>query len=110
MGSSAYFAIQFGRKDYDKYKGIFKIPFENPSSSNEIRIAIWFRYLLLKTLNNLNQGIFLSFLLIGILTVVLNICVFLGVDWIIQVLQVPVEIQGMMKENTGQKRKAENIS
>lgn len=64
MGSSAYFAIQFGRKDYD----------------------------------NLNQGIFLSFLLIGILTVVLNICVFLGVDWIIQVLQVPVEIQGMMKE------------
>ncbi|MDE6759934.1 MAG: MATE family efflux transporter [Lachnospiraceae bacterium] len=64
MGSSAYFAIQFGRRDYD----------------------------------NLNQGIFLSFLLIGILTVVLNICVFLGVDWIIQVLQVPVEIQGMMKE------------
>lgn len=64
MGSSAYFAIQFGRKDYD----------------------------------NLNQGIFLSFLLIGILTVVLNICVFLSVDWIIQVLQVPATIQGMMRE------------
>ena len=64
MGSSAYFAIQFGRKHYD----------------------------------NLNQGIFLSFLLIGILTVVLNVCVFVCVDWIIQVLQVPATIQGMMKE------------
>lgn len=64
MGSSAYFAMQFGRKDYEK----------------------------------LNNGIFLSFVLIGIFTLVLNICVFLLAGWIINVLQVPAEIQGMVKE------------
>ena len=64
MGSSAYFAIQFGKKDYE----------------------------------NLNRGIFLSFLLIGMFTVVLNIFIFVSVDWIIKVLQIPMEIQGMTKE------------
>lgn len=64
MGSSAYFAIQFGRKDYE----------------------------------GLKKGIFQSFLLIGALTVVLNIGVFILLNWMIKVLQVPVEIQGLMKE------------
>lgn len=64
MGSSAYFSIQFGRKDYV----------------------------------SLNKGIFLSFIMIGSLTVVLNIFVFMAVDWIIRALQVPVEIRALMKE------------
>ncbi len=64
MGSSAYFAIQFGRKDYESLK----------------------------------KGIFQSFLLIGALTVVLNISVLLLLNWMIKVLQVPVEIQDLMKE------------
>lgn len=64
MGSSAYFAIQFGRKDFD----------------------------------SLSRGIFLSFIMIGSFTVVLNILVFVLVDWIIRILQVPVEIQALMKE------------
>lgn len=64
MGSSAYFAIQFGRKDYE----------------------------------TLNHGIFLSFMLIGMLTVILNIFVFVSVNWIIKVLQIPMEIRGLVKE------------
>lgn len=64
MGSSAYFSIQFGKKDYE----------------------------------NLNTGIFLSFLLIGIFTVILNISVFVSVDWIIKVLQIPLKIQGLVRE------------
>lgn len=64
MGSSAYFSIQFGRKDYVR----------------------------------LNKGIFLSFIMIGSLTVVLNIFVFMAVDWIIRALQVPMEIRALMRE------------
>lgn len=64
MGSSAYFAMQFGKKDYEK----------------------------------LGNGIFLSFVLIGILALVLNICVFLSTGWIIDVLQIPAEIKGMARE------------
>lgn len=64
MGSSAYFAIQFGRKDYD----------------------------------SLNRGIFLSFILIGIFTLILNVLVFIFLPGIVAVLQVPAEIQGMIKE------------
>lgn len=64
MGSSAYFSIQFGRKDYIR----------------------------------LNKGIFLSFIMIGSLTVVLNIFVFMAVDWIIRALQVPMEIRALMRE------------
>lgn len=63
MGSSAYFSIQFGRKDDHKLK----------------------------------LGIFQSFVLIGVLTAVLNIVVFAAVDGIVMVLQVPLEIQGLMK-------------
>lgn len=64
MGSSAYFAIQFGKKDYE----------------------------------NLRKGIFQSFFLVGILTLVLNIFVFVSVDWIIKILHVPIEIHGLMRE------------
>ncbi|MCM1158387.1 MAG: MATE family efflux transporter [Bacteroidales bacterium] len=64
MGSSAYFAIQFGRKDDERLK----------------------------------KGIFLSFSMIGILTVGLNVFVFAAMNWIIRVLQVPVRLQGMMRE------------
>ncbi|MDE5777993.1 MAG: MATE family efflux transporter [Lachnospiraceae bacterium] len=64
MGSSVYFAIRFGRKDYE----------------------------------SLNKGIFQSFLFIGALTVALNVCVFVLINWLIKVLQVPVEIQGLMKD------------
>jgi len=64
MGSSAYFAIQFGRKDYDR----------------------------------LSRGIFLSFIMIGSLTVILNVLVFVFVNWIIRILQVPIEIRALMKE------------
>ena len=64
MGSSAYFAIQFGKKDYE----------------------------------NLRRGIFQSFLLVGTLTIVLNVLVFVSVDWIINILQVPAEIHRLMRE------------
>ena len=64
MGSSAYFAIQFGKKDYE----------------------------------TLRRGIFQSFFLVGVLTIVLNIFIFLCVDWIINILQVPIEIHRLMRE------------
>ncbi len=64
IGSSAYFAIQFGRGDANKLK----------------------------------TGIFLSFILIGVIAIVLNIFVFAGVDWIIKVLQVPEKIWQSMRE------------
>ncbi len=46
----------------------------------------------------LKEGMCASFLLIAVFTVFLNILVFLGLDWIIWFLQVPPEIQGMMRE------------
>ena len=58
MGSSAYFAIQFGRRDMPR----------------------------------LRQGIFQSFLIIGGLTLVLNLGVFLALSWILRVLQIPAEV------------------
>ncbi|MBQ9851913.1 MAG: MATE family efflux transporter [Ruminiclostridium sp.] len=58
MGSSAYFAIQFGRRDMAR----------------------------------LRQGIFQSFLIIGGLTLVLNLGVFLALPWILQVLRIPAEV------------------
>ena len=64
MGSSAFFSIQFGKKDFDRLKNSF----------------------------------FLSFVLIGAITVLLNIFVFLKIDTIIKLLQVPSEITGLMKE------------
>ena len=64
MGSSAYFSIQFGRKNYEA----------------------------------MNKGIFLSFILIGLLTLILNILVFILINQIIKILQVPAEIREMIKE------------
>lgn len=64
MGSSAFFSIQFGKKDFEKLKNSF----------------------------------FLSFVMIGIFTIVLNLLVFFNIDAIIRLLQIPPEITGMMKE------------
>lgn len=46
----------------------------------------------------LNKGIFLSFILIGLLTLILNITVYALLDWIIRSIQVPAELQGMIKD------------
>lgn len=64
MGSSAFFSIQYGKKDMERLK----------------------------------NGFFLSFLLIGSVTLILNILVFTGIDPIIALLKIPAEITGMMKE------------
>ncbi len=64
MGSSAFFSIQFGKRDFDRLKNSF----------------------------------FLSFVLIGTITVLLNIFVFIKIDSIIELLQVPSEITGLMKD------------
>lgn len=64
MGSSAYFAIQYGRKDYVR----------------------------------LNNGIFLSFAMIGLITVGMNVFVFAAIDWILRFMKVPSEVTDMMKD------------
>ena len=45
----------------------------------------------------MQQGVFLSFLLIGALTVFLNVAVFLGLDGILAFLQVPSDVYEMMR-------------
>ena len=62
MGSSAYFAMQFGRRDFDR----------------------------------LRRGVFLSFLLIGALTLAVNAGVFLFSRPILRLMRVPAELRGMM--------------
>ncbi len=64
MGSSAFFSIQFGKRDFDRLKNSF----------------------------------FLSFVFIGTITALLNIFVFIKIDSIIELLQVPSEITGLMKD------------
>lgn len=64
MGSSAYFSIQFGKKDLEKLKISF----------------------------------FLSFVFIGLVTLFLNLFVFLNLDFIIRILQTPSELAALMKE------------
>ena len=54
MGSSAFFSIQFGKKDFEKLKNSF----------------------------------FLSFVMIGIFTIALNLLVFFNIDAIIRLLQI----------------------
>lgn len=51
-----------------------------------------------KAFDRLKNSFFLSFLFIGSITVLLNIFVFLAIDSIIKVLNVPSELTGMMKE------------
>lgn len=46
----------------------------------------------------LKKGILASFTLLGAVTVVLNVAVFLGIDWIIRVLQTPADLVGLMRE------------
>ncbi len=64
MGSSAFFSMQYGKKDFERLK----------------------------------KSLFLSFLFIGFITTILNILVFIYLDFIVVLLQVPVEIVGLMKE------------
>ena len=45
----------------------------------------------------LKTGFFLSFLLIGFVTLLLNAAAFAGLDGMITLLQVPAELRGMMK-------------
>lgn len=46
----------------------------------------------------LKEGILASFTLLGVVTVFLNIAVFIGIDWIIWILRTPIELIGMMRE------------
>lgn len=64
MGSSAFFSIQYGKRDMDRLK----------------------------------NSMFLSFVVIGCVTLILNLVVFAGVDTIIRLLRIPTEITGMMRE------------
>lgn len=51
-----------------------------------------------KDILGLKEGILASFTLLGTVTVVLNVAVFLGIDWIIRVLQTPADLVGLMRE------------
>lgn len=64
MGSSAYFSIQFGKKDNERLK----------------------------------NGMFLSFCIIGIFSLVLNILVFAAMNPIISFLNIPISIVPLIKE------------
>lgn len=46
----------------------------------------------------LKEGILASFTLLGIVTIILNILVFAGIDWIIWFLRTPEQLVGMMKD------------
>lgn len=48
--------------------------------------------------HRLKQGMFLAFVIIGIITAVLNGGVYLGTDWLIGFLRVPMEVRSLMKE------------
>ena len=48
--------------------------------------------------DKMKNGIFLSFAMIGAVTLVLNIFVLAGMDFIIRMLQVPEEVTGLMRE------------
>lgn len=64
MGSSAFFSMQFGRRDHDR----------------------------------LQQGIYMAFLMIGTVTVALNVFVYAGIYGIFAFLRVPEEVVPFMKE------------
>lgn len=64
MGSSAFFSMQFGRRDHDR----------------------------------LEQGIYMAFLMIGAVTVALNLLVYVGIYGILAFLRVPDEVVPFMKE------------
>lgn len=64
MGSSAFFSMQFGRRDRDR----------------------------------LEKGIYMAFLMIGSVTVTLNVLVYAGIQGILAFLRVPDEVAPFMKE------------
>ena len=46
----------------------------------------------------LREGVLASFVLLGIVTLVLNVLIFVGLDWIILALRTPSELVGMMRD------------
>ena len=46
----------------------------------------------------LKEGILASFTLLGIVTIILNILIFVGIDWIIWVLRIPANLVEQMRE------------
>ncbi|MGI6071140.1 MAG: MATE family efflux transporter [Blautia sp.] len=48
--------------------------------------------------NGLKEGMFASFVMIGCITVLLNVAVFWGIDGILTFLKVPAEVRGLMRE------------
>ena len=64
MGSSAFFAMQFGKRDMERLK----------------------------------NSLFLSFLLVGAVALVMNALVFVGLDWIVRVLQAPDTVAPLMRQ------------
>lgn len=46
----------------------------------------------------LREGVLASFALLGVVTVVLNMAVFIGIDWIIWILRTPADLVVMMRE------------
>lgn len=48
----------------------------------------------------MQESMFTSFLFVGVIAVVMNVIVFVGVDVILKMLQIPADIYGIMKEYT----------
>ena len=51
-----------------------------------------------KDIQGLKEGILASFFLLIVVTVVLNVFIFVGIDWIIWFLRTPMQLVGLMKE------------
>ena len=51
-----------------------------------------------KDIQGLKEGILASFFLLSVVTVVLNVFIFVGIDWIIWFLRTPMQLVGLMKE------------
>lgn len=51
-----------------------------------------------KDSRSLKEGILASFVLLGTVTLVLNIVIFAGIDWIIRALRTPADLVGLMRE------------
>lgn len=64
MGSSAFFSMQFGKRDMERLK----------------------------------NGLFLAFLLIGVIAVAMNVLVFAELDWIVRVLHAPDTVAPLMRQ------------
>lgn len=46
----------------------------------------------------LKESIIASFVILGVVTAILNVLVFISIDWIIRALQIPVELVSLMRE------------